>query len=215
MFVINNAFASFTMGEICYDGDPYTQLVSETRGGTNKLLKRGAAPYHGSGSALPLYAGYASPATRTASGTITLDSSVNPAQTITFDFRPVFGGATLHRSQVLTPLPGSSDGIFRFTDIPPGSYTVAVKGAKWLQKVAPLDLRNRSGALTLFLPGGDANNDNSVDSSDFGLLIGAFNTSGAIAGSGYDNHADFNDDGTVDSTDFGILIGSFGSAGDP
>ena len=215
MFVINNSSASFTIGEICYDGDPYTQLVSETRGAANTLLKRGSAPYHGSGSALPLYVGYANPTTRTASGTVTLESSTNPAQTVNFDFRPVSGGATLHRSQILTPVPGSSDGTFRFTDIPPGSYNVAVKGAKWLQKVAPLDLRDRNGTLMLFLPGGDANNDNSVDSSDFGLLIGAFNTAASLPGSGYDNHADFNDDSIVDSSDFGILIGNFGNAGDP
>ena len=60
---------------------------------------------------------------------------------------------------------------------------------------------------------GDANNDNSVDSTDFGILIGAFNTSVKNAGSGYDAKADLNSDGSVDSTDFGLLIGEFNIIG--
>ena len=58
-----------------------------------------------------------------------------------------------------------------------------------------------------------SNSDNSVDSSDFGILIGAFNTAAALPGSGYDPTADFNSDGVVDSTDFGLLIGNYGSVG--
>ncbi len=38
--------------------------------------------------------------------------------------------------------------------------------------------------ITLRLPAGDGNNDNSVDSSDFTLLIGAFNSDATISGSG-------------------------------
>jgi hypothetical protein len=66
---------------------------------------------------------------------------------------------------------------------------------------------------TLMLPAGDANNDNSVDSTDFGILIGSFNTSVTSVGSGYDPTADLNQDGSVDSTDFGLLIGEFNSKG--
>ena len=63
------------------------------------------------------------------------------------------------------------------------------------------------------LPAGDSNNDNSVDSTDFGTLIGAFGGAGSVTGSGYDATVDFNFDGSVDSTDFGILIGEFNSMG--
>ena len=67
--------------------------------------------------------------------------------------------------------------------------------------------------MNFALLGGDANNDNSIDSSDFGILIGAFNSSSAVSGSGYDPTADFNSDGSVDSSDFGILIGNFNLTG--
>ena len=52
-----------------------------------------------------------------------------------------------------------------------------------------------------------------VDSTDFGLLIGAFNSDASIPGTGYDPTADFNEDGFVDSTDFGLLIGNYGAIG--
>ena len=73
----------------------------------------------------------------------------------------------------------------------------------------------RSTALFRPRPVGDANNDNSVDSTDFGILIGAYGSSAAVPGSGYDPTADFNFDGSIDSTDFGILISEFGTVGAP
>ena len=93
---------------------------------------------------------------------------------------------------------------------------MAIKGAKNLRRVLPGVIVG--GATTALpdvnLPAGDANGDNSVDSSDFGLLIGAFNSDAAISGSGYDATADFNFDGVVDSSDFGLLIGEFNNDGD-
>ena len=100
-------------------------------------------------------------------------------------------------------------------DLPRGAYTVYIKGNKWLQRIVNVDLSYYDAtSLDVTLPAGDANNDNSVDSTDFGILIGAFNTSYSIPGSGYDYTADFNCDGSVDSTDFGILIGNFNMVGD-
>ena len=61
---------------------------------------------------------------------------------------------------------------------------------------------------------GDGNGDGSIDSTDFGTLIGAFNSSASIPGSGYDPTADYNGDGLVDSTDFGLLIGDFNLTSD-
>jgi hypothetical protein len=74
----------------------------------------------------------------TISGTVTLEDAVDVAQPLTFTFRPVNGGTPLVRIQTLTPI-GNSQGTFRFTDIPPGAYNLAIKGSKWLQKVIFVD----------------------------------------------------------------------------
>ena len=100
-----------------------------------------------------------------------------------------------------------------------GTYDVWVKGSKNLAVLAQNVAISTAGATVasaaapLLLPAGDANNDNSVDSSDFGILIGVFNTDASVTGSGYDPTADFNFDGAVDSSDFGLLIGEFNNAG--
>ena len=63
------------------------------------------------------------------------------------------------------------------------------------------------------LPAADANNDNSVDTSDFGVLVGGYNGDSTIPGSGYDPNADFNFDGVVDTTDFSLLVGQYNNVG--
>ena len=89
-----------------------------------------------------------------------------------------------------------------------------MKGDRWLQATVTVDATNGAVAnVSLSLRGGDANNDNSVDSTDFGLLIGAYNSALVFSGSGYDASADFNCDGHVDATDFGILIGNYNTTG--
>ena len=168
------------------------------------------------GSRAPLNAAEIVAVGRTVSGTITLEGATNPAQMVTFVFRDFATGTPLFtRTQILTPLAATSGGTFQFTGIPAAKYTLAIKGSVNLQKVVPVlatasDVTN----VAAMLPAGDANNDNSVDSTDFGLLIGAFNTDASISGGGYDPRADFNYDGFVDSTDFGLLIGNFNLVGD-
>ena len=110
---------------------------------------------------------------------------------------------------------GSANGSYTLTAVPPGTYDVAIKGVKNLRVVlSNVLLAGTSGSFPdVSLPAGDANNDNSVDSTDFGLLIGTFNTSLSVAGSGYDAAEDFNFDGSVDSSDFGLLIGEFNNMG--
>ncbi len=145
------------------------------------------------------------------SGVVTLEGCVSPAQAVTLDFRPAAGGAALTRSVTL-----SAAGAFAVADIPPGKYNLAVKGAKWLRKVVPIDSTLAAVAnVSVLLLAGDGNNDNSVDSSDFTLLIGAYNSDVTIPGSGYDAKADFNCDGSVDSSDFTLLIGDFNEVGAP
>ena len=114
----------------------------------------------------------------------------------------------------LTPVSGSPFGTFTLPNAPTGTFDIGIKGVKNLRVLLP---RVVIGAATTLpdvtLLAGDANNDNSVDSTDFGILIGAFNTSAANVGSGYDPTVDFNFDGSVDSTDFGLLIGEFNNVG--
>lgn len=148
---------------------------------------------------------------RTVAGTVSLEQ-IAPAhqnQTLSFEFRPAAGGAAFTRTQTLT-----GSGGFSFTDIPAGSHNLAINGPKWLRSVYPVNVTNANVTnLSAALSGGDANGDNSVDSTDFEILIGAFNTDASVPGSGYDATADFNCDGFVDSTDFGLFIGDFNTMG--
>ena len=60
---------------------------------------------------------------------------------------------------------------------------------------------------------GDANDDNLVDMSDFGLLRGTIGL--ACGAGGYDGRADFTGNCLVDIDDFSLLHGNFGQAGAP
>ena len=147
---------------------------------------------------------------RTISGAIALEGAVNATQPVTFLFNPTNGGPSFSRS-----LPLNADKSFALTGIPGNAYTVHIKGSKWLAKNVSVDATNGDvSGVTATLLAGDANNDNSVDSTDFGVLIGAFGGNANVSGSGYDARADFNGDGFVDSTDFGLLIGNFNGTGD-
>ncbi len=159
------------------------------------------------------------------SGSVTLEgvadlAQVNPAAPLgTFHISFRTPGTTTEEygaDVTLTPAAGNPVGAFTVNNAPVGAYDVAIKGAKNLRVV----LKNQiiSGAVTLpsvILPAGDANGDNSSDSSDFTALIGAFNSDANIPGSGYDPAADFNFDGSVDSGDFTLLIGEFNNVGAP
>jgi len=67
MFVIQDASASLIATEIAFQGSPYRTIVSESRGGTLRILERGLAgvsailPTHAGGTALPFYAGFDGP----------------------------------------------------------------------------------------------------------------------------------------------------------
>ena len=148
---------------------------------------------------------------RTVSGSMTLDGEPTaPLQPIHVELR---------NPGAITPLQTfdlAAGGNFTLASLSPGIYDIAFKGANTLRRVVRninLIAGNESGLLVTLLPG-DANGDNSCDSSDFGLLIGAFNTDNSTPGSGYDPACDFNSDGSIDSSDFGLFIGNFGQAGD-
>ena len=160
-------------------------------------------------------------------GTITLEgvsdltavSPVAPLGLFRVSFRDVSSGAEVYADSVpVYGIAGSPTGTGAITvsGVPAGNYNVVIKGAKNLavQASSVVTVSATGGTIPLVnLPAGDSNNDNSVDSSDFGTLIGAFNTDGSIPGSGYDPTVDFNFDGLVDSSDFGLLIGEFNNTG--
>ena len=157
---------------------------------------------------------FSSTPTVSVSGVIALEGPTLPylPHTLNFQFRPAGGGAGFLRSAPLNP-----DGSFTLSQIPPNKYNLWVKGAKWLASVVAVDASGGDASgVKATLAAGDANNDNIVDTSDFGLFVGAY-------GDIYDVHSsaaraddiasDFNEDGLVDTSDFSLLVGSYGQAG--
>jgi photosystem II stability/assembly factor-like uncharacterized protein len=141
-------------------------------------------------------------------GTITLQGCENPAQPVNFTLRPSNGNAAFLRTVTL-----SSTGAFTLPNVPGQSYTLAIKGVKWLQKDVSVDSTTGATGVTATLLAGDINDDNVVDLNDFGLLAEAF---GSAAGStNWNPNADLNCDGVVDLNDFSLLATNFGASGDP
>ena len=145
------------------------------------------------------------------SGRVMLEGGNFAAQPITFNVRDASGAPLFDR--ILSVVDNGGPQNFTIYGIPVGTVQIRIKPAKNLAQTITATVSGAVFAGTVTLPGGDANNDNSVDSTDFGILIGAFNSAANVPGSGYDSTADFNSDGSVDSTDFGILINNFGREG--
>ena len=148
---------------------------------------------------------------------LTQISPAAPLGTFHVSFRTPGTTTEVYGTEVtLTTIAGSPTGTFTVNNVLPGTYDVAIKGVKNLRVVLPKQIISGNIFLPdVLLPAGDANNDNSSDSTDFGILIGAFGGDATVVGSGYDPSADFNFDGSVDSTDFGLLIGEFNNMGSP
>lgn len=107
----------------------------------------------------------------------------------------------------------NSDGQFSVPGIAEGTYQVAVKHPKYLQKVALVAIAAGSNPVNFGQANaGDANNDNLVTLPDFSVLANTFNKSSADAG--YDDRADFNGDGLVTLVDFSLLASNFNTQGD-
>ena len=109
---------------------------------------------------------------------------------------------------------GSPFGTFSIAGVPVGIYDVAFKGVRSLRTLlSKVTIRGFPTLTDMTLPAGDANDDNSVDVLDFGILVNAYGSDSRIAASGYDPAADFNFDGVVDVVDFGLLVNEYGSRG--
>ena len=138
-------------------------------------------------------------------------ASFAAAQRVTFQFRDPNSGAVLLTQTANVPVSGA----FSLPPVSVQPYTLWIKPDKFLARKVALTV---SG--TVFLPvtqafnGGDGNNDNMVDTSDFALLVAAYGGSASVSGSGYDSRADFNGDGLVDPSDFGVLVDNYGEKGD-
>ncbi len=169
---------------------------------------------------------FAAPSGATLTGKIALEgvanlAAVSPASPLgTFQVSLRQNGVEVKKANVtLTTTAGSNVGTFTVTGVAAGTYDIWIKGKKNLAVLTNgVVVSATSGTLgttanPIQLPAADSNNDNSVDSSDFTALIGAFNSDATINGSGYDPTADFNFDGFVDSSDFTLLIGQFNNVG--
>ena len=150
------------------------------------------------------------------SGNITLlNLTVSPPpvtpQNIQIDFRTP-GTTNVLFSQTVAI--GASSA-FQTGNVTPGKYDLAFKGIKYLRSVVPnVDISSASATnISVSLTPGDSDDNNVVDIGDFGILVNAYGSDMNIAGSNYDQTADFNDDGVVDIADFGILVNNYGTAG--
>ena len=149
------------------------------------------------------------------SGSVTLSGCENVAQNVTLEFRSLDGKLNYTCPVTLKPTaPYSSVGTFSVTGVPAASYSLAIQGGTWLRKTVTLNSAALSAPVSVSLEGGDANGDNSVDATDFGILVTSYGSDRSVAGSGYDPQADFNNDGLIDASDFGILVGDYGDQGD-
>src|SRR5262249_44320664 len=139
----------------------------------------------------------------------TLASCINSIQPITFEFRPQDGSSDFTRTIWI-----GADGSFGLPEIPRTSYTVHIKGSKWLAKnlLADLSGGDISGVSALLRPG-DINGDNRVNLVDLGLLAGAFNAQ--PGDDKWNPDADLNCDNTVNIVDLGLLADNFNKQGDP
>jgi hypothetical protein len=142
------------------------------------------------------------------SGTVNLEDAVNTAQTVTFEFRPNGSGTAATFTTTL-----GANGSFSLTGVEPGNYNLAVKGAKWLRKVIPVNASggNVSG-VTLTLRAGDINGDNSIDILDLDALLETFDL--CQGAPGYIAAADINCDNCVDILDLDLMLGNLDTQGD-
>jgi hypothetical protein len=147
------------------------------------------------------------PTSVTVSGVISLQNVVDSVQSITFRFRPTQGDA-FDRTVML-----SAAGEYSLSGIPRGTYSVRIKGAKWLAKSVTVDTSGGGATLNATLFGGDANDDNSVDITDLLILISAYNQQRDV-NAGYRSEADFDCNGTNDISDLLLLIGNYNRRGD-
>ena len=105
-------------------------------------------------------------------------------------------------------------GNFTISNIPVGTYTIAVKNAHTLKRVlADQVLVLGANALNFgTLLEGDATNNNVINLSDLGLLISSYNK--VVGDPNYAPNADLNKNGVVNLSDLGLLISNYNKIGE-
>ena len=141
------------------------------------------------------------------SGTITLQGTQNAVQPLTFTFHPT-SGSTFTRTATL-----DASGTYSLANIPKDSYTLSIKGVKWLRQNLTIDARSGSvSSADAALLAGDANDDNAVDVADLLSIIYHYNKTANTGG--YLEACDFNCDGANDVADLLLVIGNYNKLGD-
>jgi hypothetical protein len=144
------------------------------------------------------------------SGTVTLEDCPNADVPMIFTFHPSDNSGDF--DVTVTP---SANGTFTVPNLPAKSFTIRVKGERWLSKTVQANTTNGNvtGVNVGALKGGDANNSNSVDVLDLAVLIQSFDFCEGDAE--FLSGADFDCSGCVDVLDLDILIRNFDAEGDP
>jgi hypothetical protein len=122
------------------------------------------------------------------------------------------GGARFRRTapgrRRATAAPSAS-GAWTYPNLPADTYNLAVKGDRWLQRVAKnIVAKSNVANVSLSLLPGDLNGDNVVDLNDFTILAAEYGLSGPNL------IADLNLDGAVDLSDFSLFAADYGLSGD-
>jgi large repetitive protein len=107
----------------------------------------------------------------------------------------------------------SGESAMELTDLTPGDYAVKVKEDRFLQKSINATLAFGMNTVSLGeMLGGDANDDNGVELSDFSILAATYEL---LPGEpGFDIRADYNGDGAINLTDFSILAANYNQVGE-
>lgn len=132
---------------------------------------------------------------------------------ITMTLRPSGGGTATEYTGLAT----DASGFFTVSvgSLPNGSYNWRVKDPKYLANGGILSL---TGVPTTnvemgLMRGGDCDDNNVVNATDFTILKNSFGKS--FGELGYDDRADFTGDLVVNVTDFNLLRNNFGAGGAP
>lgn len=106
-----------------------------------------------------------------------------------------------------------ANGDFAITGITPGTYDIAVKPTYFLQVMENVTLSAGSNSISFGMcMGGDADDNNQIDLSDYSILSTAFYTQ--TADPGYAPGADFDGNGQIDLSDYSVLSTNFYQAGE-
>ncbi len=148
----------------------------------------------------------------TISGTASLQGVASglQSQPLVFTLTPTGTTAGSAASQTVTT---ASNGAFTLANVPVGTYTLSVKGSKWLRKSVSVDTTSGSvSGVSIALRGGDLNGDNLVSFADFIVLRNALGSSAGKAN--WNPTADLDGDGQVTKADLSILQSNYGKRGD-